>query len=71
MQNIGAEIKSYLKDKGITQIHISRLTNIDQAKLSLSLNGERSLSLEEYALICGALEVNTDKFLKPRLPEQG
>ena len=64
------EIKKYLEENGITQAFISRKTGIDPAKLSLSLNGDRKLSLDEYAIICGALCVNTDKFLKPRLPDE-
>nr|DAO13291.1 MAG TPA: hypothetical protein [Caudoviricetes sp.] len=39
-------------------------------KLNLALNGNRKLTLEEYTLICGALEVNTDYFLKPRMPDK-
>ena len=65
------EIKKYLEENGITQIFISRKTGIDASKLSLALNGERKLTFDEYSLICGVLGVNTDKFLKPRLPEKG
>lgn len=64
------EIKKYLEENGITQIFISRKTGIEASKLSLALNGGRKLTLDEYAFICGALGVNTDKFLKPRLPDQ-
>lgn len=64
------EIKKYLEENGITQAFISRKTRIDPSKLSLALNGERKLTFDEYALICGVLGVNTDKFLKPRLPEE-
>lgn len=63
-------IKDYLEKNGISQAHISRETKIDPAKLSLALNGERRLTLNEYALICGALGVNIDYFLKPRLPDK-
>lgn len=59
------KIKNYLKDNGITQAFLSRRTKIEPAKLSLALNGERKLSLDEYAVICGVLGVNTDFFLKP------
>lgn len=62
------EIKKYLEENGITQAFVSKKTGISPAKLSLSLNGERRLSFDEYSLICGVLGVNTDKFLKPRLP---
>ncbi len=63
-------IKNYLYKKGISQIYISRNTGIDAVKLSASLNGKRQLTLDEYALICGVLGVNTDYFLKPRLPDK-
>ena len=64
------EIKYYLEEKGISQTFVSKKTGIPLPKLNLALNGNRRLTLEEYTLICGALEVNTDKFLKPRLPEK-
>lgn len=67
--NVGGKIKIYLTDKGISQSHISRQTGISMPKLNLSLNDKRNLSYDEYAVICGALGVNTDFFLKPRLPE--
>ena len=60
------EIKKYLEENGITQIFISRKTGIEASKLSLALNGDRKLTLDEYALICGVLGVSADKFLKPR-----
>lgn len=65
------EIKKYLQENGITQAFLSRKTRIAPAKLNLALNGGRRLSLDEYSIICWALGVNTDKFLKPRIPEEG
>lgn len=64
------EIKKYLDENGITQIFISKKTGIEPAKLNQALNGNRRLLLEEYAMICGVLGVNTDFFLKPRLPDK-
>lgn len=64
------EIKQYLEENGITQAFISKKTGIDPCKLSLALNGGRRLTFDEYSLICGVLGVNTDRFLKPRLPEK-
>lgn len=64
------EIKRYLEENGITQAFISRKTGIEPSKLSLALNGERKLTFDEYSVICGVLGVNTDKFLKPRLPDE-
>ena len=65
-----SEIKEYLKEKGISQAFVSKKTGIPLPKLNLALNGNRRLTLEEYTLICGALGVNTDRFLKPRLPDE-
>lgn len=67
---VGIKIKSYLEEKGITQAFISRQTGIELPKLNLALNGKRKITFEEYSIICGALNVNTDFFLKPRLPKQ-
>lgn len=64
------EIKEYLEEKGISQTFISKKTGIPLPKLNLALNGNRRLTLEEYTLICGVLEVNTDRFLKPRMPDK-
>ena len=69
--SVAVMIRNYLKEKGITQAFLSRKTGIDTAKLNLALNGDRKITLEEYALICGALEVNTDTFLKPKEPNEG
>ena len=67
---VGVMIKEYLKENGITQVHLSRKAKIPTPKLNLALNGERKLTLGEYASICWALGVNTDKFLKPIMPEK-
>ena len=66
---VGQKIKHYLDDNGITQTHISNKTNIPMPKLNLALNGNRRMTFTEYELICGALGVNTDRFLQPKFPE--
>ena len=63
------EIKKYLKDNGISQAFLGRKAGIKLPKLNLALNGRRSLTLDEYSSICGVLGVNTDFFLKPRMPD--
>lgn len=63
------QIKQYLIRNGISQAWLSKRTGIPACKLSFSLSGKRKLTLDEYALICGVLGVNTDKFLKPRRPD--
>lgn len=67
---VGLKIKCYLDKNGITQAHLSRETGIDQVKLNLGLNGKRRFTFYEYSIICGVLGVNTDYFIKPRMPER-
>lgn len=63
-------ISEYLTDKGIKQSHIAELIGMSEPTLSMTLKGKRKMTLEEYSLICGVLGVNTDCFLKPRLPNE-
>ena len=65
--DVGVMIKEYLEENGISQAFISRETHINPVKLNMALNGNRKLGLDEYALICGALKVDTNRFLKPRM----
>ena len=65
---LGEAIRKYLKENRYSQSFISEKTCIEPAKLSLALNGKRRFTFREYELICGALKVNTDKFLRPRMP---
>ena len=64
---VGERIHNFLQETGRTQSWLSNKTNISPVKLNLSLHGKRRLTFEEYARICGALEVNTDKFIVPTL----
>ncbi|MFV0343820.1 MAG: helix-turn-helix domain-containing protein [Anaerocolumna sp.] len=66
---VGQKIKRYINENGVTQTHISHKSGIALPKLNLALNGSRRMTFEEYELICGVLNVNTDKFLEPRTPE--
>lgn len=68
--DIGVMIKAYIESIGMTQAFLSRKTGIETSKLNLALNGSRRLSLDEYSVICGALGVKIDKFLKPRMPDE-
>lgn len=63
---LGEAIRQYLKENRYTQLSISKETGITPDKLSASLNGKRRFTFTEYSLICGALGVNTDKFVKPK-----
>ena len=65
---VGEHIHKFLTETGRTQKWLSNKTGIPRVKLNLSLHGKRKLTFEEYARICGALEVNTDKFIVPKVP---
>ncbi len=68
---VGEKIKRYIEENGITQTYISKKTGIAKPKLNLALNGNRRFTFAEYEMICWVLDVNTDKFLQPRMPEKG
>ena len=67
---VGVMIKNYLEQNGISQAHVSRKTGIETTKLNMALNGSRRLTLDEYSSICFVLGVDTNYFLKPRLPDR-
>lgn len=68
--SVGERIKKFLEESGRSQKWLSRNTGIGRDKISLSLSGKRKLSFEEYELICGALGVDTNKFIVPRIYDQ-
>jgi DNA-binding Xre family transcriptional regulator len=63
---VGSKIKQFLYENSISQTELSIKTKIPLPKLNLALNEKRRLTLPEYEVICGALEVGVDKFLTPR-----
>lgn len=67
---VGLKIKKYLEENGVSQTFISKKTGIELPKLNLALNGNRKFTFSEYEMVCWALGVNTDKFLRPRKPEK-
>ena len=64
---VGQKIKAYLNDTGRTQAWLSNSTGIPAPRLNLTLTGKRKMTFDEYALICGALNVDTNKFIAPRV----
>lgn len=66
---VGQKIKRYIEENGLTQAYVGAKAHMPLPKLNLSLNGSRRLTFEEYELICGVLNVGTDKFLEPKKPE--
>lgn len=61
-RNVGASIKQYMKNNGISQTHVAIKTNIPISILNAALNSKRNLLAEEYFLICEALGVHADTF---------
>ena len=64
---VGLRIREYLHETGRTQSWLSKQIGISTSKLSLALLGKRRMTFDEYELICGALGVDTNKFIKPRV----
>lgn len=64
------EMKKYVESSGIKQKAISEKSGLSESALSLILQGKRRCEIGEYATICDVLGVNTNKFLKPRIPEK-
>ena len=54
---------------GMSQIELSKKSNIAPAKLNLTLNSKRRMTFDEYQVICYVLGVGVDTFMSPRPPE--
>lgn len=54
---IGIKVKQYLDENGIKYSFLSEKIGIPMNVLSPLLNGKRKMSVEEYFLICNALEL--------------
>jgi len=63
-RTVGANIKQYMKNSGISQSFVSSKTKIPTNILNAILNSKRNLLAEEYFLICEALAVPLQTFKK-------
>lgn len=61
--SVGLQIKAYIENTGRTQSYVSKKTGISPSQLNHSLNGKRKITVEEYELICKALEIPSSTFL--------
>ena len=61
--SLATNVDAYLKENGITQIHLSNKAGITPNALSLSLSEKRKFTAEEYVNICIALEVPLGYFI--------
>ncbi len=60
---IAKRIKRYVTERGIKQTAIANAIGMSKVALSETLNGNRTLTAEEYARICDFLEVPYEKFM--------
>lgn len=65
---ISARISNYISKNGIIKKFIAKKSSIPVNALSLSLNGKRKLSVDEYVRLCDALNVTYDFFIKDANP---
>ena len=56
-------IKQYLEDNGIKQKYIAEKTGIQENKLSLTLNGQRIMTADEFIKIIYVLNLDANKFV--------
>lgn len=59
---LGQKVKTYLKEKGITQRHLAAISGIEEKRLSFLLNSKAIMWAEENFKICEALDVPYDFF---------
>lgn len=61
--SLSENINRYLENNGIMKNFLAEKTGMTQNAVSLSLNGKRKLSADEYISICQALNVPFETFL--------
>ncbi len=57
-------LQKFIDENGIKQKYISAQTGIEETALSKILSGSRKCEVNEYLLICKALRVKPDKFIR-------
>ena len=58
----GSQIKEYLQEKGIKQSFVAEKTGIPRPILSMILNDQRRIEVNEYMRICDAIGVSMEFF---------
>jgi len=61
--SIGIRIKRYRKEKGLTQLALAELSNLEPSNISHIERGATKLSLPTIVKIANALEVSVDDLL--------
>ena len=52
------------------QIFLAEMTGLGQQKLNRILKGKQEITVADYELVCGALNVGIDEFSSPRILQQ-
>ena len=63
--SVNEQLKSYLEERGIKQIALSRKTHINPDAISRILRNERKITAEEFLEICYVLELDPNDFIIP------
>ena len=59
---IAEQIKDYVNERGFKQTVMASKVGMSKVAMSETLNGNRTMTAEEYVRICDFLEVPYDKF---------
>ncbi len=59
---IAGAIAKYIEERGIKQVFLCEKTGLTKHCISMSLKGQRKLSIDEYEKICSALNIPYDYF---------
>jgi len=68
---IAYSIQRIIKDKGISQAQLARMSDISQSAVNRYLNGENEIPASKAQKMADALAVSVDELLGVDLPKQG
>ncbi len=63
-QEIGARLRTFRQQRGITQVQLAKALGVQQANVSAMERGVRSLTIHQVVKLSKALKVSTDVLLK-------
>lgn len=62
MNTIVSVIADRIKERGMTQVYVSRQANMDPDLLGRSLHGSRKLKADEFVSLCQVLGLTLEDF---------
>jgi transcriptional regulator with XRE-family HTH domain len=63
-QEIGARLRTFRQQRGITQVQLAKALGVQQANVSAMERGVRSLTIHQVVKLSKALKISTDVLLK-------